>query len=167
MESESFRRRLRAFIPLFNRLPGSTQDHGAAVFDILSDAIQQELRGSRHALARLEEFANENAWWRYLFTVTWRRIVREAAGRRDAPFPAIDLPDRDLATPLEVLLGQETLASLAREIKSLPRPERDVILLMQDGYIQSEIAKQLGLSARKVSRLVHSALGTLRRRLQE
>ncbi|MDR3228034.1 MAG: sigma-70 family RNA polymerase sigma factor [Puniceicoccales bacterium] len=76
------------------------------------------------------------------------------------------LPDESAEAPNETLVRDETAAALLREVDSLPKRQRELVRLkFQAGLSYREIADTAGLSVTNVGFILHTALETLRKKM--
>lgn len=91
-----------------------------------------------------------------------KRYAKEIVGFRSASNPGGPEP-RDLQTPSQILIQQESVDRLLARLDSLPADYRDVILMAKlEGLSSSEIAERLGRTREAVAVLLHRALQRLR-----
>ena len=92
---------------------------------------------------------------------------REDVEAATAPL-VVPLEEHRLADGADTLRAAEDRVAVARALRRLPARERRIVALrFGDGLSQAAIASRLGLSQVHVSRLLRSALHTLRRELDE
>jgi RNA polymerase sigma-B factor len=92
---------------------------------------------------------------------------REDVAAATAPL-VVPLEEHRLADEADTLRAAEDRVAVARALRRLPARERRIVALrFGDGLSQAAIASRLGLSQVHVSRLLRSALQTLRRELDE
>jgi RNA polymerase sigma factor (sigma-70 family) len=104
----------------------------------------------------LVAYLNQMARHKVLDEVRRRRVGRSAVANAqsltpaDSSFGSLDVPARE-PTPSYTVANRELLEKLREE---LPESERLIIDLVQHGLTQEEIARQIGVSPRTVSRVV-------------
>jgi RNA polymerase sigma-70 factor (ECF subfamily) len=114
-----------------------------------------------------EKVAGHEAEW--LFTVCRNRAldVRRKEGRMQTSDAVLAAQPSAAPPPGAAAEGKETLGRILRCLDGLPPNQREVVLLkFQSGLSYKEIAGVTQLSVSNVGYLLHTALKTLRTKLQ-
>ena len=133
------------------------------------------------AFRRLDTFRGNAAFKTWLLAIAWRQAINHRRNvvriLKRMVMPTAEHADDEATiasvaegapTPEQIASGRERLAIVIREIRELPAPLRDAIVLAQSGaYTYEEIAAMLGCAVGTVKWRVSEARRTLKRRLAE
>jgi RNA polymerase sigma factor (sigma-70 family) len=124
------------------------------------DAVQYTFFVTYRAIMETDRPLDARPW---LFTVARNRCRSLLRGRRarraDGPLQAVEAP-REL--PAEQLERREALRDLIRDLRALPEPQREALLLAEIADMRhTEIARVIGVSTPKVKALVYQARSSL------
>ena len=163
VESSRFRIRLEKLRDGLCRLgldEGIVQN---AIFDVLLDALDLDVsRESPHTLACFSSFESENSWWRYLAVSSKRRAFRLSNRNRRQDRLSTSLEDSVLSTrpepdetaPAMTIEDYESLSHILSKIDSLPGHFPALVSGIQEGKTYTEIARQVGVSKSRISRMI-------------
>jgi RNA polymerase sigma factor (sigma-70 family) len=135
---------------------------------VLFEAIErsrQVLAGEsseQHPLCLFGRFESEEKWWHYLFVVCRNRFKRLKGSHLPQTLGQAELKAIDSSSSIDLFGAGEILDTAT---PSLTPKQRAVIILLREGFTQSEISQIMGLSRSRVSQLKDSAIKHLRRLL--
>jgi len=131
------------------------------------------------AFRRLDQFRGDASFKTWLLAIAWRRaitrrrsvvrmlkrMVQPMTEHGDGEELAASLPE-DAPTPEQIASGRELLAIVVREIRALPAPLRDTLVLAQSGaYTYEEIGAMLRCPVGTIKWRVSEARRAVKRRL--
>lgn len=124
------------------------------------DLIQETLLAIHRALPTLEK---SESLAPFVFRIAHNRavshVMRQAGARRRPPVHEVA---PEAATPEQLLLEDERSQRLARAIRRLPLPYRQVMTLLLEDLSHAEIADALGLTRTNVGVRVNRAKAQLK-----
>jgi RNA polymerase sigma-70 factor (ECF subfamily) len=157
-EGDARDRLIRRYWPRFHgwahgRLPRSARDLADT-----DDLVQECFVKAMTALHRFEP-RHEGAFLAYLRRILKNRICdeirRNSIRLKREPIPD-DLPDVD-PTPLEELIGRETLEAYESALMQLNEMQREAVLLsIELGFTHQEVAEAIGCPTANAARMVVS-----------
>lgn len=138
-------------------LGASNPDWEDVVNEIILNVLQKIKKG---------EFRGESSIGTFIYTITSRRIVdyirQKSKVLRHAPEP------KPLPTPHEQIENKERAELIARAIKKLkPKYRKILYLYYYRDLSREEVARKLGISARRVSERVNYSQKLLRKIIKE
>lgn len=138
-------------------LGASNPDWEDVVNEIILNVLEKIKKG---------EFRGESSIGTFIYTITSRRIVdyirQKSKVLRHAPEP------KPLPTPHEQIENKERAELIARAIKKLKPKYREILYLYYYRDLsREEVARKLGISARRVSERVNYSQKLLRKIIKE